>query len=751
MASHGTATQGQSTSGSYTERRWLWPALFLLALAIRALPWRSLFDGDRVHLFGNDAYYHLRRIEYSLQRFPSSLDFDPYVNFPRGGEPIWPGFFDLLLALLLRPFAGNDGAALARVAVWIPPLLGALCVVALYALARRLFDASVATLAALLLAILSAHFWYSQIGFVDHHAGVALTTTLLLACALGLLRRAEPPSSSSLLGSAVVTRLVAALCLLVWPGSLLHVAIVELGLLVMLLALPTREGAVRFAVALAVSAALAALVLAPPGLGRDWRLWGSFSPVVLSSFQPWIFAAASCFAVACAVLWRRTAAGAHARSRRVSAAVVVLALGGAGVLAFPDLLRAVGDASSWFAKTEGFQASVGESAPLLLEGDTISFESAELRLSRLFYLFPLALGAALWRACHAPAAAPLRLFLLWSTVLCAATLVQLRFMNSFSVALALLMAWGCVELYRVLPEGWKGGPLRRLALTGVFAGALVLLCQPMFPTYHRHLRNQLNAVRGGPVLLTRTDLFTRSLAGVGAWLRANTPPTSGWLDPAETPEYGVLSAWTAGHVLRYTARRPMVRDNFGDDAGSEGFREGLEYFLAREPKATEILDRLRVRYVVVHPYLSQEGPRPGRDSMFVRLHLHDGSGSGQHRLIYESEPMTLERYPKRISLKVFEYVSGARLTGRAPPGTWVEVRLSLRTNRDRDLQYRNAVDADADGRYALRLPYATSGGPPAVRTNLYYAVVCWRDRKEVSIDEASVRSGADVAGPDLCL
>ena len=42
--------------------------LFLLALAVRALPWRTVFDGDRVLLFGNDAYYHLRRIRYTVDR-----------------------------------------------------------------------------------------------------------------------------------------------------------------------------------------------------------------------------------------------------------------------------------------------------------------------------------------------------------------------------------------------------------------------------------------------------------------------------------------------------------------------------------------------------------------------------------------------------------------------------------------------------------------------------------------------------------
>ena len=32
------------------------------------------------------------------------------------------------------------------------------------------------------------------------------------------------------------------------------------------------------------------------------------------------------------------------------------------------------------------------------------------------------------------------------------------------------------------------------------------------------------------------------------------------------------------HVLKYVSRRPVVQDNFGDDAGLEGFEAAHRYF-----------------------------------------------------------------------------------------------------------------------------------------------------------------------------
>ena len=64
--------------------------LFLLAVAVRALPWARVFSGERVYFYVNDAYYHARRILWSAEHFPAALNFDPFVNYPHGGEPIWP-------------------------------------------------------------------------------------------------------------------------------------------------------------------------------------------------------------------------------------------------------------------------------------------------------------------------------------------------------------------------------------------------------------------------------------------------------------------------------------------------------------------------------------------------------------------------------------------------------------------------------------------------------------------------------------
>ncbi len=55
--------------------------LFLLAFAIRCIPAPRLFS-ESVPLFGTDAYYHLRRVLFTLENLPSSLTFDRYINFP---------------------------------------------------------------------------------------------------------------------------------------------------------------------------------------------------------------------------------------------------------------------------------------------------------------------------------------------------------------------------------------------------------------------------------------------------------------------------------------------------------------------------------------------------------------------------------------------------------------------------------------------------------------------------------------------
>ena len=50
---------------------------FLAAIAVRILSWHSVFQRGGVYPNGNDAYYHFRRIRYSIDNFqPGSRKLD---------------------------------------------------------------------------------------------------------------------------------------------------------------------------------------------------------------------------------------------------------------------------------------------------------------------------------------------------------------------------------------------------------------------------------------------------------------------------------------------------------------------------------------------------------------------------------------------------------------------------------------------------------------------------------------------------
>ena len=65
--------------------------LFLGAMGVRLLSWHSVFQRDGVYFNGNDAYYHARRIRYSIDHFPDVLDFDPLMVRSQSGRRLLIG------------------------------------------------------------------------------------------------------------------------------------------------------------------------------------------------------------------------------------------------------------------------------------------------------------------------------------------------------------------------------------------------------------------------------------------------------------------------------------------------------------------------------------------------------------------------------------------------------------------------------------------------------------------------------------
>jgi asparagine N-glycosylation enzyme membrane subunit Stt3 len=730
--------------------------LFALAFAIRALPWRSVLLGERVLPVGSDAFYHLRRIAHSVLHFPDVLVFDRYINFPTGAKPIWTPAFDWTIALVLRPFVAGDLEAIERLAIWVPPVLGAATVVSLYFLARRVFDLPTAVLAGAVLSLLSAHFWYSQIGFVDHHAAVALVSTWVLAAGMALLSQGHRESRAWHTG--IGAGIAFGLSLLVWPGCLLHVSLVESGLIAALLVRRSRAGAVGLALSSTAANATALLLVLPLGWVSSWPQWGRFSPVVSSGFQPWLFGALTLWSALCAGAWSRSSLGAQRRSRIASGFIAGGLVLTASAALLPGLVEGMGDAWGWLGKAETFQARVAESLPLLAPPGSFTSRIATARLSYFVLGFPLALAIAarVVRQQREPVA--FALFLWWASCLFVVTMLQKRFFNSFSVALALLMAWTVIWTWRSLPSRWRESRTRRIATAAALVAVVLALLLPVFPTYRIHVSNQIHGWRGERIELTPRARRNLVRVQMAEWLRAHTPATSGWMG-AGAPEYGVLAPWWLGHVIEHVARRPTVTDNFGDDIGEGNFLLARRYFLAAEIRACELLEAVKARYVVAQVAPIYLGATPGETSMLRALTQRDGAEGppagdspgatalARHRLVYESAGIGKREPPL---YKVYEFVPGARIVGAAPAGARVRLELRLRSNRGRNLVYTASSVADAAGRYLLRVPYANVGGPPAVEVAEDYALECGGGVMRVRVGEADVRAGAEVRGPSLC-
>lgn len=735
--------------------------LFALAFAVRCLSWPIVFGERGVFPNGFDAYYHLRRIVYTASHFPSSLSFDPYINHPEGAELHWSPLFDGALAMLARLLVHPiDREEVLQVLIWIPPLLGALTVVGTYLLSRRFFGGRAALFAGLLLALLPVHANYSAIGFIDHHVAVALTWLVLLAAAMSYLTRAPEASVTSTWMLALTLGALIALAFHLQPGMLLQVAILEAALLASFLDVPEVPLARTRALQLA-ACHLTAFALLAPVARVEWQRWGAFHPAVLSGFQPWL---TGLLCVTYALLGALSGRLATRSWRLQATATIGLLLILASLWWIPELGANLEESLAIFGRG-GVRSGIVESKPLF--ADVAAVMHATTRLSGVLVLLPVLFVAGVRVARRSERRAPLLLLVWCGLALFGAALVQLRYANSLSIPMVMLAGWAIEAWFRKVARR-EGRHRARLRIAGVTVIALCLA--PLLHTYQPALQNLLRWRRSGLLGVEEVEVRKRILVNTARWLRDHSEPSPGFHDATGPPPYGVLTNWAHGNVVLYEAQRAVVASNFGDDVGLRGYALSNEYFRASPERAREILEDLRVRYVVSHTPREAFGP----DSMHAHLYYLDGGESRgsfasdgrklrsiagpvsaltRHRLVYESLPMPLPGPRGRLpAFKIFEYVAGARVEGRAPARSTIAVELDLVSNRRRLFRWRASVSADELGRYTLVLPHATQGGPSAVRARGPYRVrlvgreQAWR---QLRVPETAVRDGESLAGPDL--
>jgi asparagine N-glycosylation enzyme membrane subunit Stt3 len=705
--------------------------LLLTLLLVMAVAVAVRVDGTAaLHLAGggvrpvsSDAHYYLRQITATYAEFPAVPDLDRGLGCPQDAVPPWPGGVERLgaaLALILLP---GDASALAveGLAAWLPVASGALTAAASAALGWAWLGPLAGLLAGLLLALLPLHIWYTAYSFVDHHMLIPLW---IAAATLAVDRLLDSPQPRRIAVLAAVVALGHAFLTEAW---ILQLVVATAAVATALTALPEGPERRRTLGALLLALGLGSLLAVPFIAAAPYSQHGLVAPHAPSRFTLWILCA---FCAALGAGWLALGPGASKRTRAVAAALTaaaaVLAL---AMIADPPMKQAL-FAVLGFSGRGGMVASIEESKPFWRQ----PMPQPLLVLGGAVLLLPLLpLGFT--------GLPPLRRR--WLTLLLAATAALALLQTRFALALAVpyVLAWAGILTLR--SSRWPR------SLAGLGALAALALLPPRLNAEHWSAHEE-------------------SVWRMLVWMRDKLPP------PAADGPRCLLGPWDVGHKILHVTGQPVVASNFTELRERQALRDAMAVLMAGDFAAAEpLLQARQVRYVwamatpwaVLEANATELGMAPldlpaARAMVGTRLLLDAGSGfwrgaqavqaGGTLRRLHVS-PLELSglwqgrvRGPLR-EIALFERVAGALLVGQAGPGAQVTARATVKHPGAPAFAFAQVGLADATGKFALRVPYASQGMKLGVALTAPWQVQVGDGvAVQVDVPESAVQSGAEV-------
>jgi len=199
------------------------PVLVLVVavmLAIRLQQYDTFIRDGAVYFSGNDAWYHLRQVEYTVRHWPFTMPYDPWTYFPYGTNAAQFGtLYDQLVATaaLVVGLGSPSSDLIAKTLLVAPAVFGALVAVPVYYVGKRLASRVAGLFGAVVLLLLPGQFLQrGLVGFADHNVAEPLFQTIAV---LGLMVALAVATREKPVWELVVDRDVAALRTpLVWSA-----------------------------------------------------------------------------------------------------------------------------------------------------------------------------------------------------------------------------------------------------------------------------------------------------------------------------------------------------------------------------------------------------------------------------------------------------------------------------------------------------------------------------------------------------
>jgi oligosaccharyl transferase (archaeosortase A-associated) len=594
---------------------------FAVSLCIRALlPHGQVFSDNLIKFNGTDVYFYLRQIDSLVHNFPHLFSFDPYLSYPAGAPVGSTNFFDYFLATIIWIIGlGSPNQHLIDVVgAYFPAVVGALTVIPVYFIGKTLFNRWSGILAAGLMAIFPGEFLGRSILSVTDRDSLevllAATTMLFFILAVKAAREKAPGISDCFrhfsranlanlkgpLTYGILSGILVGIFTLTWRGSFIFVAVILVYTVVQSI-LDHLKGRSPDYLAFAGSLTFAVGLLIFAAVSRNQL----YSAALAISFVLFL------------ALWALSWLLKRQKIRPLFYPACVLSLGLIGLGIFyavsPSLFRTMWNQFSVFSPSQT-DLTISELRSILFPQGQFSLSVVWQNYTTSAFLSLVSLGILIYLAVKHGQNQNL-LFIVWSLMLLAGTLIVRRLALIYVINVALLtgyLGWQIIEFagrFRssrtpARPARAKGkrekifsqpapGPAYNWISTAITSVAVFFLV--FFPNI-------------GPArdLASQTP-FAPSTAWVNAlsWLKDNTPEPFGspaaYYGPYSTPftypqtAYAVTAWWDYGYwIMRIGHRIPS------DDPGAGAREQVAKLFLTQdEAAANRAAAQLNSKYLII--------------------------------------------------------------------------------------------------------------------------------------------------------